>query len=215
MGRRIYIFLLLLLLPRIAAMAQKPFAEGTIIYVVKLRSADQKELTGRYTFVIKGGEIRKELKLNNGFQDVVLLNCNTGKVYSLQNRNGKKFAIQSDMDELLRKQQKFSNYTMKNEIANTTKIAGYASYKGNVNYTDGSNSDIVYTKDWCPAQAVTFERFPAAKFLPVSFSYRDEDSVEMEFEIEKIEPGPIENAVFRIPPDYKMISYAEYKQLSK
>jgi hypothetical protein len=37
----------------------------------------------------------------------------------------------------------------------------------------------------------------------------------MVFEIEKLEQGPIENAVFRIPPDYRMISYDEYKELSK
>lgn len=208
-------FLLLLIIAGVPAKAQKPFTEGTIVYKVKLIAADQKEISGVYTFVIKGAEIRKELKLNNGYQDVVLLNCNNNKIYSLQSRGNKKYAIQLSMDEMLKKQEKFSGYTVRNEAANNKNIAGYASYRGNVNYKDGSNEFIVYTKDWSPTQPITFERFPDAKFLPMSFSYKDENNIVMQFEIDQIAPGPVETSAFRIPADYNMISYAEYKQLSK
>ncbi len=196
-------------------MAQKPFAEGTITYKVRLRSPDQKEFTGIYIFIIKGGEIRKELRLDNNYQDVVLLNCVTSKVYSLQNRSGKKYAIQLNMNDLVKKQEKYAGYIIKGEEANTKNMAGYAAFKGNINYTDGSNTDVFYTKEWQPAQAITYERFPDAKFLPMSFSYKDENNIVMQFEVEKIEPGPVESAVFRIPADYQMISYSEYKQLSR
>jgi len=207
--------LLLLLLCGIRGDAQKPFTEGTIKYKVKLKAGDQKELTGVYTFIIKGGEIRKELKLNNGYQDIVLLDCGGGKVFSLQNRNGKKYAVQLSINDMLKRQERFNGYTIKNEENNNKNFAGYASYKGSINYNDGSSNEVLYTKEWRPTQPITFERFPDAKFIPVLFSYKDENNMEMEFEIEKIEPGPIENAVFRIPPDYQMISYSEYKQLSK
>ena len=36
----------------------------------------------------------------------------------------------------------------------------------------------------------------------------------MTFEASKIEAQPVENAVFRIPADYKIISYNEYKEMS-
>ena len=155
------------------------------------------------------------MKLNNGYLDVVLLDCSAGKAYSLQNRNGKKYAIQLNLNDLLKKQEKFIGFSIKNEESNSKHFAGYTAYNGNVNYHDGSVSEVIYTKEWRPSQAITFERFPDAKFLPVLFSYEDENNVVMQFEIEKIEPGPIENGVFRIPPDYQMISYSEYKQLSK
>src|SRR6185437_5507349 len=129
MSNRIYIILFLLILTGTDAVVQKPFTEGTIVYLVKLRSADKKEFSGIYTFVIKGGEIRKELRLNNGYQDVVLLNCTNGKVYSLQSRNGKKYAIQLNMNDLVKKQEKFAGYTVKSEQPNNNKIAGYAAYK--------------------------------------------------------------------------------------
>lgn len=212
---RLCLFLLLLLAAGADALAQKPFAEGTIVYKVKLRSADQKEFAGLYTFVIKGGEIRKELTLDNGYTDVVLLNCTTNKVYSLQNRAGKKFAIQLSMADLQKKQEKYSRYTLKNEVANSRQIAGYAAYKGHVRYADGSDAEVFYTKDWAPTQPVTFERFPDAKFIPMYFTYQDENNMVMQFELDKMEAGPVDNAVFRIPADYQMISYGEYKLLSR
>ncbi len=216
MNHKLAFLLFLLSLSGTLSFAQKPFSEGIIIYKVKLESPDNtNEVSGTYTFVIKGNEVKKEIKLNNGYQDVVLLNGGNHKVYSLQNLNNRKYAIELNMNEMTKKQEKFAGYTIKNEQINSKNIAGYAVCKGNINYKDGSGADIYYTKEWRPVQTITFERFPDAKFLPMSFSYKEDNGMVMQFDIEKIEPGPVENAVFRIPPDYKMVSYSEYKQLSK
>ncbi len=210
-----YIFLILFLISAITCLAQKPFTEGTVIYNVTLASPSKQTFSGTYTFFIKGNQIRKEIKLNNGYQDVVLLNCGTNKVYSLQNKNGKKYAIELSMQELQQRQAKFDGFKMANETNDTKKIAGYSVYKANVNYTDGSTPVVYYTKDWQPTQPITFERFPNAKFLPVRFSYTDEHGMAMTFEAQVIDLEPIENSRFRIPADYKMISYKEYKELSE
>ena len=215
MNYKLNILFFLFLTAVIPAPAQKPFNEGTIVYKVSLSSADNKSFYGTYTFFIKANQVKKEIKLNNGYQDVVLLNCGTNKIYSLQNRNGKKYAIELNMPEMLKKQEKFNGFTVSNEINENKKIAGYPVYKANINYSDGTASPVYYTKEWNPAQTATFERFPNAKFFPLLFSYTNDDGMIMIFEAEKMEPGPIENAVFRIPPDYKMISYTEYKQLSE
>ena len=209
------VFLSLFLLAGFSSRAQKPFTEGVIVYNVTLESPDHKEIKGVYSFVIKGSEIKKELKLSNGYGDIVLLNCGTGVVYSLQSKNGKKYAIQLNMNDLTKKQEKFVGYTISNEQANNRNIAGLPACKGNVAYKDGSTVEIYYTKDWSPSQPITYERFPAAKFLPLSFSYTDENGMSLHFNAEKIEASPVENAVFRIPTDYKMISYKEYKELSQ
>ncbi len=212
---KICLFSLLFISCCFPSYAQKTFTEGTIVYKVKLRTPDNNEFGGTYTFTIKGNQVKKEVKLNNGYEDIVLLNCATNKVYSLQNLNNRKYAIELSMDEMVRNQQKFEGYIIKDEQTNSKSIAGFAAYKGNINYREGSAADIYYTKDWRPAQAITFERFPNAKFLPVSFSYKDKDGMIMDFEIEIVVPGPIDNAVFRIPADYKMVSYTEYQQLSR
>lgn len=207
--------LFILLLTAGTSRAQKPFTEGTLVYKVSLTSADNKSVSGTYTFFIKGNQVRKEIRLNNGYQDVVLLNCGSNKVYSLQNKNGKRYAIELSMQEMLKRQEKFDGFTLKNETADTKKIAGYPVYKANVSYSDGTSPEVYYTKEWHPTQPITFERFPNASFLPVYFSYTNEQGMVMTFEAEKIEPGPIENSMFRVPADYKMISYKEYKELTE
>jgi len=215
MNCKTYLLILLIFATGITSHAQKPFTEGTVMYKVTLESADHKIFKGTYTFIIKGSQVRKEIKLNNGYQDIVLINCGANKVYSLQNRNGKKYAIELSMPDMLKAQDKFRDYTIKNETINGKKLAGQTVFKGNITYKNGTAPEIYYTKDWYPSQPVTFERFPDAKFFPMYFSYTDEHGISMEFEIEQIDPGPIENAEFRIPADYKMISNKEYKEFSQ
>jgi len=205
----------LFVLSCIHAMAQKPFTEGVIVYKIKLESPDQKMFTGTYTFTFKGPQIRKELKLDNGYQDIELFNVSAGQVYSLQNMNGKKYAIQLNMNDILKAQEKFAGYSVSNEEGNTKHIAGCAAYKANLSYKDGIASEVYYTKDWRPANTITFERFPDAKFLPLNYSYKDENGISMHFEADKVSAGPVESSIFRIPPDYKMISNEEFKQLNK
>ena len=208
--------LLLLFLPaHNEVLAQKPFTEGIVRYKVKLRSADNKVYKGMYTFTFKGPHVKKELTLDNGFQDVVLIDCGTGKVFSLQNRNGKKYAIQLSMEEIVKRQDAFNGFTLKDVESDRNNIAGYAVSKSKISYKDGSSAEVFYSKDWYPPQSITYERFPSAKFLPMEYSYTDEHGISMEFEADQLTLEPVENAVFRVPPEYKMISYEEYKQLSK
>lgn len=209
------LFILLFLLAGFYTRGQKAFTEGIMVYKVTMESAGQKEVIGTYTFTFKGYRIKKELKLNNGYQDIVLLDCGKNKAYSLQVRNGRKYAIELSMDDIRRKQAAFGGFTIKNEENSNKKIAGFAAYKGEVNYPGGTNVEVMYTKEWQPSLAITFEHFPNARFLPLYFSHKNENGMTMIFEAEKINASPVENVVFRIPPDYKMISNAEYKKLSE
>ena len=186
-----------------------------IIYKVTLESPDHKVFDGVYTFTVKGAEVRKFLKMENGFEDIVVINGAKNTIYSLKSSNGRKYAIQLSMAELQKRQEKYSGFTITNEETNSTNIAGFAAYKGNAQYSDKSSAEVYYTKDWYPAQKLYFERFPDAKFLPLVFSMADEHGIVMHFTVESISAAPVENAIFRIPPDYKMISYTEYQKFNK
>jgi len=212
--KQILFFILLLACSNIAY-GQKPFTEGTIVYKVTLATRGQKDIVGTYIFEIKDAHVKKELKLSNGYQDIVLINTVANTMYSLQTSNGRKYAIQLRMDDAVKKQEAFDNFHVKNELLNVKNIAGFASCKGDVIYKDGTSAETYYTKEWYPSQSITFERYPNAKFLPLYFLYTDEHGISMEFEAKKIEAAPVPDAVFRIPGDYKMISYAEYQQMSK
>lgn len=207
--------LLLSLLIGRNAYAQKPFTEGRVVYNVMLESPEHKKISGTYTFIFKAAQMRKELKLNNGYEEVVLINTNPSSIYSLQNRNGVKYAIQLNINDLLKRQERYNGFTVNNEQADNRNISGYAVYKGRISYKDGSAADICYAKDWYPSMPVTFERFPDARFMPLSYSYKDENGMTMQFNAEQVTAGPVENSVFRIPPDYKVISNEEYRQMTR
>jgi hypothetical protein len=206
---------LILLTGFLKAHAQKPFSEGIIVYNVRLQSADQKTYTGLYSFTIKGSQIKKELKLTNGYEEIQVLNCTANQAFSLKSVNGEKYAIQLNMADITKHQAPFIGLSVKNETNNNQNIAGKVTYKATVAYKDGSESEVVYTKEWFPALTVTFDRFPDVRFLPLSFTYKDERGATMQFDAVKVEAQPVENAIFRIPTDFKMIRYEEYQSMRR
>jgi len=213
MSRQVFPLLLISMINVLPASAQQPFVEGAIIYKVRLETPEHKSFNGTYTFTFKEGQLKKELKLNNGYQDVLLINCVKNSVYSLKIRNGKKLAIQLNMDDLVQRQKKYAGFSLAPEQPDKKTIAGYAVNKGEITFPDGGKSGIYYSSDWYPDRAITFERFPDAHFLPLSFQYVDETGITAHLEAERVSIAPVENAVFRLPADYKIITNDEYKLL--
>lgn len=198
------------------ARAQKPFSEGIIVYQVQLSSPDNKVYKGTLTFTFKNGQVRKDLKLDNGFADITLINANKGTIYTLQERNGRKYAIQLSIeDDVEKKQKRFKGYTVANERRYMEQVAGQNAYSGTVVYKDSSLTEVVYNKDWKPEVPYTWNRFPDAQFIPLRFAYKDDNGIQMTFAASKMEESPIQTSVFAIPADYKMISNEEYRQLLK
>ncbi len=209
------IVLALLLCIASPAVAQKPFVEGVIVYRVKLATPDKHYYDGQFTFTIKGGNIKKELRLSNNYQYVLLINTASKSAYSLITRNGKKYAVQLKTEELENSQRKYEGFALKEEKNTGKVIAGYTVFKGRVTYTDGSVSEIYSTPDWYPDKSIVYDHFPGAKFLPLSYTYTDESGSSMQFEAETVNISPVENSIFKLPADYKIISNNEYRQLRK
>lgn len=205
----------LLLVTVLPALGQKPLMEGTVAYKVKLTTPDHHLFDGIFTFTIKDGKIRKELKLDNGYHYTLLVNTTNNTVYSLINRMGKNYAIQLTMSELQETHKKYSDFNLAEDRKQGKIIAGYTAFKGDVTYTDGSKCDIYYTPDWYADVSVSYDRFPGAKFIPLSYTYKDENGSSMLFEADKVSASPVENSIFKVPSEYKIISNAEYKQLKR
>jgi len=215
MNRRNFTHLLLcLMLAGFTATAQKPFTEGVIVYNVELVSPDNMSVKGVYTFSIKDAMIKKELVLENGYVDVTLLDSDDQTIYSLQNRGGKKYAIQLNMDETIKKQQHYKGFRIVDEVNSGKKLSGLDVFNARIVYPDGVRSDVSYTKEWRPAYAVTFNRFPDALFFPLNFYY-NEAAGTMNFVATKMEACPVASSIFRIPAEYKIITYDVYLQLIK
>ena len=104
---------------------------------------------------------------------------------------------------------------MQKEEEGPVTIAGQQCQKATVTYKDGGTSSLYYTTAWTSPDPSLFDRFPGIKYMPLTFEYRNEEGITMHFAAERIESKPVESALFRVPPDYKIISNAEYKAISK
>jgi hypothetical protein len=197
------------------SIAQQPFSEGIIEYTVLLTAPDNNKISGTYTMSFKGAEIKKVMTMDNGYEDITLFDCKNATIYSLQSRNGNKYAIQLSMEEFVTKQEKYTGYRITNEKKQTQLIDSLVVYQGTVRYKNNAKVTILYTKDWKPAEPITYTRFPNATFLPLRFQYEEDNGMGMVFEATKVSATPLSTSIFKIPADYKMISYEEYKQLSR
>lgn len=196
-----------------AAIAQKPFTEGVIVYKVTIESptASTARVSGTYICTIKDQQIKKEIKMNNGYQDVLIFNYGKKTVYSLQVKGDKKYAIQLKMDDFTKKQDKYRDFKLQDKEG-VKKIAGIPAREAAITYPDSTLADLYYTPEWYPTQSIIFEHLPDTKVFPLEFTY-DAQKGRMHFQAESIMTKPVENSVFHIPADYKMISYDEYLQL--
>jgi len=91
-------------------------------------------------------------------------------------------------------------------------IAGIAAQGATITYPDSTKANLYYTPDWYPTQSIIFEHLPGTKVLPLEFTYNSRKG-KMHFQAESVVAKPVENSVFHIPGDFKIISYDEYLQL--
>lgn len=199
------------------ACAQQTLSEGTIVYAVSVgpvAGGGYTEHAGTYTLIVKGASLRKELNMNSGYRNVIIQNNNTGAIYSLQPAAGQNYAIQLKLQDIKERQKPYEGFVQKEEEG-TMVIAGQPCQRTTVTYKDGNTSSLYYTTSWLSPDASLFDRFPGIKYIPLTFEYRNEEGITMHFAAERIESRPIESAAFRVPPDYKIITNAEYKALRR
>jgi hypothetical protein len=193
--------------------AQNALTEGTVRYNLKLVDKDAQEFAGTFLLTVKNGWVRKDITLSNGFSYLLIIDCMSNKAYSLKTVNGVGYAIQIAMAELYAKQKPFDGFVLANNTTDAGNIGGQAATKGIVTYTDGSTSSLHYTTAWYLEKGIAFERFPAARFLPLEYTYSDEAGSRMYLKAESVSAAPVEESMFKIPNSYIMISSAEFKKL--
>ncbi len=215
--KRLFAVLYLLVLPA-CVFAQQLFAEGLIVYKVTLEKPansdnDGKEYSGTYTLTIKGKQVRKDLKLDNGFNITILYDGDKHITYTMRNTGDKKYAVQLDNEQLKKEYGRFENFTL-TPTGQKEKIAGNEGIKGVIVYPDKTSIDIIYSEKWRP-DVFVYERFPGIKVLPLAFTVETGKGIILHFRVKKIESTLVENSNFKIPEEYKIISHAEYEELNK
>jgi len=213
------LFILICCMVPAGLLAQKPLVEGVIEYNISMGTTaggvDMAKHAGTFVITIKGKMVRKELKLDNGYESVIIYNGNTHTGYSLRALpDGRRFALQLSEADIAAMQAPYKDFTL-NDEAGTMQLAGYTAAKAKVQYKDGHSDEIYYTREWVPAEAFTFDRYPGIKYYPLSFRYYNGEGLVMIFEAAKLAEQPVESSLFRLPPHYKIITSEEYKTLNK
>ncbi|HLO69895.1 MAG TPA: hypothetical protein VK167_03450 [Flavipsychrobacter sp.] len=213
---RFYYFLILLILGSTNATAQRVFAEGTIKYDVSIDPpANQEGLVqykGSYTIITKGPFVKETLTLENGYATTLLYNYRDSTVYSLKKLGNKNYAIQLDLKSMQNRRKKYEGYTL-NPLKTTKEIDGIVANEAIVTYKNGNTSTIAYNNSTAPGHIV-FDNYPGIQYLLLLFTNYNDDGTAIHFSAKKIDEEPVENAVFRIPSNYKIISNAEYLQFT-
>lgn len=194
--------------------AQQLFSEGVITYKVRLEPKEGeggKEHTGTYTLTIKGKQLKKELKMDNGFATTILHDENNHIAYILKLAGDKKYAVQLDNDQLKKSTANFEGLSL-TRLNEKEMVSGIEGRKGVVIYLDKSSTEIIYSDVWKPDRFV-YDRFPGIEVLPLAFTIATDEGVILHFRVKDIETTLVENSNFKIPEDYKIITNAEYRQL--
>jgi len=213
------ILLLVGLMCPVFAGAQQSFVEGCITYTVSMDpEGDPSGMTrhaGRYRIYLKDRMIRKELELDNGFRSVILWNGATRTAYSLQATADQHYAVQLSKEDLEAAQKPYLKFKL-NDTEGEDHLAGWPCRRAMVNYGNGrQGTTLCYSPAWKINEPMLFEWFPGITVLPLSFEFRNAAGVLLRFHAETIVAAPMDHALFRLPPDYRIISNQEYKKLSR
>lgn len=202
---------------------QQNFTEGMISYAVRIEPAPgtdpkaEQVITGEFTITVKGNQYIRELQLSSGFRNRIIFNTDNNTAYSLRQVQNKKFAIQLNAAELLKKQQtcEQSRITAINCSEPGRVVAGYKVNCMQVACKDKMPMTLYYTKEWQLTSAYLFPDFPSFYNLPLAYDINNEDGSILHFELTKIEARPVDNGTFRVPADHRIISTEEYRQMGR
>jgi hypothetical protein len=199
-----------------ASKAQQIFSEGTLIYKVAIEPPANTEgleqHTGTYTIIVKNNQLKKELKLDNGFVSTIITDISKNTSYSLRKIGNNFYAVQLD-ESAANNKKRFADFKVKEGIEKK-KLAGYDGSRATVVYKDGSSADIFYVKDLKPVEFL-LEWFPGIEGLPIAFERKNDDGMLMHFTAQSIATTPVESHIFKLPTEYKIISNEEYRKLMK
>ena len=208
--------LAILILNAPSSFAQKDFVEGVVTYTISSKASpnEPSKATGSFTLSFKDGMIRKDIKMSSGYNNSIIIHNRNSTVYSLKTLADVRYAVQMDYPEYMQRQKKFQGFSLAAQDVNESYV-GYPATKATITYKDGSTALIFYSKDLQLVDAGLFERFPGIQYLPLVLDFTRDDGSALHLEVQKVEIRPVETSLFTIPTDYKIISSAELKQLTR
>lgn len=201
--------------------AQKLLTEGIITYKITISGkvptpANEPSVTetksGTVTIRIKGDNIRQDLQLEDGYLHSQISNYATGKEIILQSINDLKYAIEINLKDKEQQNNTYYNAVLTSNKETKT-IAGFNAVSTLLTYKNGTTLSLFIVPNYYIHYPAIFDRFPDLKAIPASYDLLMANGFTMHFELAALKEIPVENAAFRVPEGYRIISQKEYEKL--
>ena len=199
------LFLLVLSSLALPSQAQRLFSEGVITY--KVYTDGGEKAIGKYTVYVKGSNIKRVLRLKNGYTTNTIYNGKTGTSATLKTIQGTNYALMLSKKEVEAASKQFEGAKYKFE-KNKVKIAGYNAVKGTVTYKNGKTYKIAITHDLRAEDYHLLTMFPKLNGIPLEYEM-DNGKSSMKFKASKVEIKNVGSEEFVIPKNYKIVTKKE------
>ncbi|KXK41600.1 MAG: hypothetical protein UZ11_BCD004001882 [Bacteroidetes bacterium OLB11] len=190
--------------------AQKIFSEGYIKYDVFTN--EQAKPSGVYIIYVKSGNIKRELSMDNGYNNITIYNAKQKKTFSYNIAEGNKYALELSHFEVEEKNNKFKNPTFTKNKQSIT-ISGYQCIGSHVQYNNGEEADIFYTSDILPSTEKFNTMFPGLNGVALQYQINSKNGMIMKFVANTVSVSPLDSKIFTIPIDYKIVTKDELEKL--
>lgn len=202
-------FSFLLFAAPFCASAQQPFVEGNIRYAVSLTTAAAPDrfasYTGTYTITVKGSRVRRDLQMAPGFGNIIIADADAGTGFSLQETRDHKYAIQLSTAQLQDQSKRYENFELK-QAGEAKTVDDKSCQPFTAQYVDGTAAGLCLSSEWALENPAVFEHFPGLKSIPLRYEYTTPEGARLSFAAEQISAEAVEDGLFRVPPDYKVVS---------
>ena len=207
---KLSICLFLSLLVGFRAYAQKIFSEGVINYDVFVNGSEKPD--GLYSVTVKNNMSRRELLMNNGFNNILISNQKTGSTITLNVDAENKYALTMTASQVAEQNQRFEKAVF--SVTNQKKtIAGYASSAATVRYLNGEEANFYFTADLLPPHESFNILFPGLQGVPLEYEVKSNKDKSIRFVATAFETKIVDVKVFDIPKDYKIVSKEELEKI--
>ena len=207
---KLSICLFLSLLVGFRAYAQKIFSEGVINYDVFVNGSENPD--GLYSVTVKNNMSRRELLMNNGFNNILISNQKTGSTITLNVDAENKYALTMTASQVAEQNKRFEKAVF--SFTNQKKtIAGYASSAATVRYLNGEEANFYFTADLLPPHESFNILFPGLQGVPLEYEVKSNTDKSIRFVATAFETKIVDVKVFDIPKDYKIVSKEELEKI--
>ena len=192
------------------AYAQKIFSEGVINYDVFVNGSEKPD--GLYSLTVKNNMSRRELLMNNGFNNILISNQKTGSTITLNVDAENKYALTMTASQVAEQNKRIEKAVF--SFTNQKKtIAGYASSAATVRYLNGEEANFYFTADLLPPHESFNILFPGLQGVPLEYEVKSNTDKSIRFVATAFETKIVDVKVFDIPKDYKIVSKEELEKI--